>query len=271
MAGSEVTSELRHRVAGEGPSVLLIHGGGADGDLWSAVDVDGLARDHTVIAYNRRGYPGSGEPISDWVRHREDAAALMGELEAAPATVMGFSAGGIVALDLAVQRPELVSALVLIDPAIYARSHTTPGLARMFVAAQLARRFRGAARGAEIFGRYVTSYSTGGSAWDREDFPEERRDAMRANGRALFADLASGDGSHIARDRVHAIGCPVTLALTELSPSFLQRIARELRTVLPDHHRFEVIHGAGHALSFDRPGELERVVRDASSAPVGSP
>ncbi len=250
--------------------MLLIHGGGADGDLWSPVDIDGLARDHRVIAYNRRGYPGSGEPIGDWVRHREDAAALLGELQAASATVVGFSAGGIVALDLAIHHPELVSALVLIDPAVYARKHITPGLARMFVAARLARRFRGTEHGAEIFGRYVTSYSTGGSAWDRKDFPEERRGAMRSNGRALFADLASGDGSHIPRDRLRAIGCPVTLAVTELSPSFLHGIARELREILPDHHRFEVIRGAGHALGFDRPGELERVVREASSAHVGS-
>jgi len=145
----------------------------------------------------------------------------------------------------------------------------TPGLAKMFLSAQLARRFRGAESGAEIFGRYVTSYSSGGSAWDREDFPEQRRDVMRANGRALFADLASGDGRHVPRDRLRAISCPVTLAVTELSPSFLQKAARGLREVLPDHHRFEVIPGAGHALSFDQPGELERVIREASAVQVG--
>jgi pimeloyl-ACP methyl ester carboxylesterase len=260
-----VSTDLRYRVLGEGPPVLLIHGGGADGDLWSAVDIDDLARDHRVIVYNRRGYPGSGEPVSDWVCHREDAEALLGELDAAPAIVMGFSAGGIVALDLAVCHPELVAALVLIDPAIYARRHLTSGLARMFVAAQLARRFRGPGRAGEIFGRYVTSYSTGSGAWEREDFPEQRRDAMRANEPALFADLASGDGSHVPRDRLRAISCPITLALTELSPSFLQRIARGLREVLPQQHRFELIRGAGHALSFDKPGELARVIREASA------
>jgi pimeloyl-ACP methyl ester carboxylesterase len=264
MATPSVTAELRHRVVGEGPPVLLIHGSGADGDLWSSVDIDGLALDHRVIAYNRRGYPGSGEPAQDWVRHRDDAAALLGELDAQPATVMGFSAGGIVAIDLAVNRPQLVSALVLIDPAIYTRKYLTPSLARMFVTAQLARRFRGSDRGAEIFGRYVTSYSTGGSAWDRGDFPEERRQALRTNGRPLFADMASGDGSHIPRDRLSQISCPITLAVTDLSPSFLHRIARALHTALPDSHRFEVIPDAGHALGFDRPGKLEQVIRKAS-------
>jgi 3-oxoadipate enol-lactonase len=259
-------SDLRYRMVGEGPSVLLIHGGGADGEMWPAAETDGLARDHRVIAYNRRGYPGSGEPARDWVRHREDAAALLVELNAAPATVVGFSAGGIVALDLAVHRPDLVAALVLIDPGVYGRRSMTPDFARMFLFAQFARRFRGAVRGAEIFGRWATSYSTGGSAWDREDYPEERREAMRANARALFADMACGDGSHIPRHRVREIDCPVTLALTELSPSWLHRTAAGLRGTLPARHRFEMIRGAGHALAFDRPGELERVIREGSPA-----
>jgi pimeloyl-ACP methyl ester carboxylesterase len=259
-------SDLRYRMVGEGPSVLLIHGGGADGEMWPAAEIDRLARDHRVITYNRRGYPGSGEPVRDWTRHREDAAALLVELGAAPATVVGFSAGGIVALDLAVHRPDLVSALVLIDPGVYGRRNITPDLARMFLSSQLARRFHGAERGAEIFGRWATSYSTGGSAWDRDDYPEKRREVMRANARALFVDMASGDGSHIPRDLVREIDCPVTLALTELSPSWMQRTAAGLRRVLPARHRFETIRGAGHALAFDRPGELERVIREASPA-----
>jgi pimeloyl-ACP methyl ester carboxylesterase len=93
---------------------------------------------------------------------------------------------------------------------------------------------------------------------------------MRLNARALFADMASGDGSHIPQYRVRAISCPVMLADTELSPSFLQRTARALRKVLPDHHRFEMIPGAGHSLGFDKPGELARVIRDASPVQVGS-
>lgn len=51
MRGPAVSTDLRYRVASEGPPVLLIHGGAADGDLWSAVDIDGLARDYRVIAY----------------------------------------------------------------------------------------------------------------------------------------------------------------------------------------------------------------------------
>lgn len=266
MAGEAVTNELRYREYGSGPAVLLVHGGGADGDLWSSADIDDLGRDHRVIAYNRRGYTGSGLPVSDWARHRDDAAALLEALDAAPATVLGYSAGSIVALELTVHRPELVAALVLIDPAVYIRKHVTPGLARTFVVAQLTKRLRGPERGAEVFMRYVTSYATGGSAWDRPDFPEERRAAMRANGRALFADFAAGDGSQITSEQVQAISCPVTLAVNELSPSFLQKTARGLHQMLPEQHRIETIVGAGHALNFDKPGELARVVRQTFAA-----
>jgi pimeloyl-ACP methyl ester carboxylesterase len=254
--------ELHHRVAGEGPPILLIHGGGPDGDMWGA-EFEDLAQDHRVIAYSRRGYPGSGEPIRDWERHSEDAAGLLRDLAATPATVVGHSAGAIVALDLALRHPELVSSLVLMDPAVYGRRHTTPGLARAFVAAQLARRFRGEQRGAEIFIRWAVSYSTGGSAWDRDDYLEEWRRGMRSNAAALFADLAAGDGSHIPRDQLQTIRCPVTLVVGELSPSWFHRTARALRRDLPEH-RFEVIQGAGHALTFDKPSEFVRVARDAS-------
>jgi pimeloyl-ACP methyl ester carboxylesterase len=46
------------------------------------------------------------------------------------ATVAGHSAGAIVAVELAIRRPELVRALVLLDPALYVRRYVTFGFAR---------------------------------------------------------------------------------------------------------------------------------------------
>ena len=48
--------------------------------------------------------------------HVGDAAALLEELGAAPATVLGWSGGGVVAAGLAIERPELVSSLILEEP-----------------------------------------------------------------------------------------------------------------------------------------------------------
>lgn len=55
---------LNYRTAGDGPPLVLVHGSATDLTTWDGV-IDELARDHRVIAYDRRGYGQS--------RHRPSA------------------------------------------------------------------------------------------------------------------------------------------------------------------------------------------------------
>lgn len=57
-------ADIYHEVRGAGPSLLLIHGAGSDGGTWGRL-ADDLARDFTVIAYDRRGLSRSPRP-KDW-------------------------------------------------------------------------------------------------------------------------------------------------------------------------------------------------------------
>ena len=110
---------------GNGPPLLLVHGTGAYADLWSPV-LDGLARTHRVIAYDRRGFArSSGAPRGRLRDHTRDAAELLEALGAVPATVVGWSGGGVVALDLAVSYPSHVASLVLAEPAVHLLTHPT--------------------------------------------------------------------------------------------------------------------------------------------------
>jgi len=77
-----------------------------------------------------RGYRRSGRETRRSSDHARDAAALLCSLDASPATVAGHSAGAIVAVELAIRRPELVRALVLLDPPLYVRRYVTFGFAR---------------------------------------------------------------------------------------------------------------------------------------------
>src|SRR5712692_10087048 len=89
------SAELYCRVAGEGIPILLIHGGAGSADSWFE-SFDRLSKRHRVIAYDRRGQNRSGgSPSADWHQEAEDAAALLRALEATPAPVVGWSAGGI--------------------------------------------------------------------------------------------------------------------------------------------------------------------------------
>ena len=210
---------------GDGPPLLFIHGAGTPGTTY-AEDLEELAGDCRVITYDRRGYGASGPPPETWREHTEDAARLLEDLDAAPATVAGYSAGAIVALDLALQRPDLVAGLVLLDPAVYTRRHSTPATVAAYVAAQTTRRLRGDAAGAKRWLRHVN-----GDAWDR--MPAPRREVILANASGIFGDLGIGDGSHIETDRLKELEMPVTIVGCELSPPVLRKSVACLEEAIP--------------------------------------
>jgi pimeloyl-ACP methyl ester carboxylesterase len=105
-------------VGGEGPPLVLLHGlGGAALNFTELAPL--LARSHRVLVPDLPGHGGTDplpelRGLGDLARHAAAVAEREGML---PAAVLGYSMGGVVALRLAVERPEAVSALVLVAPA----------------------------------------------------------------------------------------------------------------------------------------------------------
>ena len=86
----------------------------------------GSRASHRVIAYDRRGFArSSAAPRGVLADQARDAAELLEALGASPATVVGWSAGGVIALDLAASYPERVASLVLAEPAVHLFTHPT--------------------------------------------------------------------------------------------------------------------------------------------------
>lgn len=120
-------AELFCRRQGSGPGILLIHGVACDCDYFSGA-AEILAEHYTVISYDRRGYSrsrvqnaprGTREEEQYSLRvQAEDAAAVIRASGLTEAFVVGCSAGGVVAAELAVLHPELVSGLFLHEPAL---------------------------------------------------------------------------------------------------------------------------------------------------------
>lgn len=107
--------DVYYEVAGSGPSVLFI--GGTGGDLRAKPNVfDGpLPTQCTVAAFDQRGLGRSSKPDvpSTMADYGDDAANLLDHLGWRGVGVVGVSFGGMVAQELAISRPDLVSRLVL--------------------------------------------------------------------------------------------------------------------------------------------------------------
>jgi pimeloyl-ACP methyl ester carboxylesterase len=97
---------------GEGPPVLLLHGGLANAKYWGH-QIQELARAHTVVVMDTRGH-GQSPVASNKFSYRmfaEDAEALLNLLKIDRVAVVGWSDGAITGLQLAISRPERISRL----------------------------------------------------------------------------------------------------------------------------------------------------------------
>jgi 3-oxoadipate enol-lactonase len=112
------TSRLTMNIveAGSGPAVLLLHGLGWDHSLWNPT-VERFSQQYRMIAADTRGHGATDKPDGpyDMEMFARDYAALADALELQRICVIGLSQGGMVAQKLALIRPELVSALVLVS------------------------------------------------------------------------------------------------------------------------------------------------------------
>ena len=245
---------------GDGPPILLIPPAGSTASTWGTLAGD-LAGAGRVIAYDRRGYTRSGgEVVRSAAEHALDAAAVLDALDARPAVVVGTSAGGTIALDLAVRRPDLVRAVVVHEAAWRALRHPDGSGLRTLARMQwLAWRGR-YPDAAETLLRWVYSYRDGGSAWDA--FPEQWRQTARENGRSVVADLKSSMGGHPRAHDLATITAPVVCTYGSRSRSYMRPLTRSLAHAIPTATVRE-IDGTAHAVPFDAPGNFAQVIVEA--------
>ena len=108
--------ELGYQTFGEGPPVLLLHGGFGSVEMFGP-NVDLLADGHRVIGVDLQSHgrsPAADRPMR-FETMADDIAALMAHLGLGRAVIMGFSLGGGVALRAAIQHPEVVERAILVS------------------------------------------------------------------------------------------------------------------------------------------------------------
>ena len=100
----------------DGEAVVLLHGGLSKTSSWDYLMVPPLEDEFHVFAYDRTGHGFTGDqPGSLHFEFQcQEAIAYLEDVVKEPAHLIGYSDGGIIALMVAIKRPELVKSIVVI-------------------------------------------------------------------------------------------------------------------------------------------------------------
>jgi len=106
---------MYYALRGDGPTLVLLHGGGDSGEHSFERQLDVFSEHHRIIAPDQVGQgrtPDVAGPLT-YTSMMQDTAALLKSLRLKHVDIVGFSDGGILALMLAIREPELVRRLVI--------------------------------------------------------------------------------------------------------------------------------------------------------------
>ena len=112
--------ELEYEVRGAGEPVVLVHGSHIADAFAPLLEEPALTERYQLLLYHRRGFAGSTHPDGPLsiVQQAADCRAFMQHLGVQCAHIVGHSYGGAIALQLALDAPEAVHSLALLEPAL---------------------------------------------------------------------------------------------------------------------------------------------------------
>jgi pimeloyl-ACP methyl ester carboxylesterase len=116
--GLQMYYEIHGQPAGDRVPLLLLHGGGSTIETSSATLLPLLSKERPVIAFEQQGHGRTADvdrPFS-FAQSASDAVALLRYLKVPKADLFGYSNGGHIALQVALDHPEIVRKLITRRP-----------------------------------------------------------------------------------------------------------------------------------------------------------
>jgi len=241
---------LFYETVGQGPPVVLIHGGQMDRRMWEP-QFELFGKTFRVMRYDVRNYGRSASatvPYSDV----DDLLALLDELKIAKAHLVGLSLGGRIAIDFTLEHPDRVASLVAVAPGLSGFPFEAGRWPAMLAAAQE----KGGEAAAELWLKdpYMVP------AMEHPDLAPVLRRLAIENARVWLANpLLEKDIQSPAAGRLAEIRVPMLVIVGDRDVPDMQKIANKLATEVKGARKV-VIAGAGHISNMEKPEEFDRAV-----------
>ena len=232
---------------------MLIHGLGLDRRMWGRQTPALAAAGHRVIACDLPGHGAADRPARPGSAYTtaDLAASLVGALDEAEvgrSVLVGFSLGGGVALQVALDRPERVSALALVDTTAW------PG-------PDAAARFAERANAVEVEGIGIL-VQPAIERWFTPEFVAVHREIVGQyaawigeNDAAGYAAACRSLATLDLRPRLGEIRCPTLVVVGERDQATPVAMAQTLAAGIPGA-TLRILGPAGHLVTEERWAEL---------------
>jgi pimeloyl-ACP methyl ester carboxylesterase len=233
------------------PPLLFIHGFTCDGHDWSW-QIPHFVHRHRVIALDNRGHGRSSVPDTGY-GHEDfaaDTAHLLDRLGCGPVVAIGHSLGGVIVSTLAIERPDLVRAVVSIDPGYLLPDEVGVRMAPFFDA--LDSSDPAAAVQAMLAASDTPATPLGLRTWHLRRVAGVPEHVLRQTARNLLKGIALDS---ISRPYLARRKCPV-LAL-HARPA---QGAIEAGLLAHDQSRVVTFEGSGHWIHQERPAEVNHLI-----------
>ena len=244
---------LYHKIGGSGPHVVLLHPVGLDLSFLEPLAAE-LRRSFTVLSVDLRGHGRSpaSPPARSLDDYADDVHALLGALGFAPAAIIGFSFGGMVAQHLALKYPKDTSAL-----AICACPSTLKPESRVIAVergAQAEREGIGAVLEGTLDRWFTPAFRASGAA-------DSSRDRLLSDNVAAWAQAWRAMAMIDTAPQLGTIRVRTLCLAGELDKSAPPDVVAAIAERIPGA-RFAVIADAPHMLFIEQPLAVARVIGD---------
>ncbi|WP_338272020.1 alpha/beta hydrolase [Roseicyclus marinus] len=240
-----------------GAPALLLHCSLAHSGAWDGV-ARALADRLTLTAPDLVGH-GRGparDPARDYHDHATEAA--LAHLPERPTHLIGHSFGATLALRLALDHPERIASLTLIEPVLFAAARGGPGWAAN-IAAMAGIGPRLAAGDAMGATRDFLAQWGGGVPLDAMPKPQQAYMIDRIWVVPASAPALEEDSARLL-PRLGQLACPVLLVEGANSPPVIAEIQSGLATAIPEARR-AIVPGAGHMVPITHAGPVAQDIR----------
>jgi 3-oxoadipate enol-lactonase len=246
-----------YEVAGDGPPVLFVHSTLVDGRQWDD-QMRSFSPRFRAIRLDLRGFGRSDWPTGPY-RPSGDFKALLLDLDAAPAAVVGASAGGALSMLFTLEHPAMVSALVLAASGAPGFTGWSTELRSLWEATEAALQQGDLSRAQRLeLDYWVPAGRFGSDAESDRRIAEIARDNTRAAAQA--EDFMDGpDTGRGPLERLGEIRVPTLVVLGERDEPGITDIGQTVAAGIP---RTEVvtIPRSDHLVNMRNPQQFDRAV-----------